>query len=109
MKGRILVATLALIVAGVTGYLLYQDTLVPVPLAPGQALFVPARPEFGEDEAVIEALMPAGEKLEAFLATQSDLTLLETAPDGGARSADAPCATPRSQPVAVGDRATNSA
>ena len=83
MKGRILIATLALILAGVTGYLLYQDTLVPVPLAPGQGLFVPARPEFGEDEAVIEALLPAGEKLEAFLATQSDLTLLEKGPEGG--------------------------
>lgn len=83
MKGRILLATLVLIAAGIAGYLLYQDTLVPVPLAPGQTLFVPARPEFGEDEAVVEALMPAGEKLEAFLATQSDLTPLEKGPDGG--------------------------
>ncbi|MDP1831328.1 MAG: hypothetical protein Q8K67_04665 [Geothrix sp.] len=83
MKGRILFASLALIAAGIAGYLLYQDTLVPVSLAPGRALFVPARPEFGEDEAVIEALMPAGEILDAFLAAQSDLTLLEKGPEGG--------------------------
>lgn len=83
MKGRLLLAALALIAAGVAGYLWYQDTLVPVPLTPGQALFVPARPEYGEDEVVLEVLLPAGEKLEAFLATQSDLTLLERGPEGG--------------------------
>lgn len=83
MKGRLLLAALTLIAACVAGYLWYQDTLVPVPLTPGQMLFVPARPEFGEDEVVIEALLPAGEKLETFLATQSDLTLLEQGPEGG--------------------------
>ena len=35
MKGRLFVAALALIAAGIAGYLWYQDTLVPVPLAPG--------------------------------------------------------------------------
>jgi hypothetical protein len=70
-------------VLGVGGYLWYQDTLVPVPLAPGQALFVTARPEFGEDQVVAEALMPAGAKLDALLAAQSDLSPLAPAPDGG--------------------------
>ncbi|HJW73684.1 MAG TPA: hypothetical protein VJ486_12720 [Geothrix sp.] len=68
--------------AGVLGYVQYQDTLVPVPLASGKDLFVPAAPEYGEDAAVLEALLPAGEKLQTFLANQSDLTLLETDASG---------------------------
>lgn len=83
MKGRILLAAAsAALVAGLVGYLLYQDALVPVPLAPGQALFEPADPEFGEDEVVLEALMPASDKLQAFLLAQSDLSLLEPGPGG---------------------------
>jgi hypothetical protein len=62
---------------------LYQDSLVPLPLGPDEALYVLAKPEFGEDEAVIEALMPAGPKVETLLRTQCDLPLLEKGPDGG--------------------------
>jgi hypothetical protein len=84
MKGRILLAVAsAVLAAGLGGYLLYQDALVPVPLASDQALFEPADPEFGEDEVVLEALMPASDKLQAFLLAQSDLSLLEPGPDGG--------------------------
>lgn len=83
MKGRILLAVASAVLAvGLGGYLLYQDALVPVPLAPDQALFEPAAPEFGEDEAVLEALMPASDKLQAFLLAQSDLSLLEPGPGG---------------------------
>ena len=77
MKRRILVlAALVLGVGGVLGYLSYQDTLVAVPLAADQALFEPARPEYGEDAALLEVLMPAGTGLEAFLSAQADLAPL---------------------------------
>jgi len=74
----VLLATLL----GAGGFWLYQDTLLPIPLAEGQALFVPASPEYGEDSLHLEALMPVGPGLEAFLAQQSDLTLLEPQPSG---------------------------
>lgn len=83
MRPRILVAAAALLVlAGVAGYLAWQDTLVPVPLGSDASLYVPAAPEFGEDQAVLEAQMPAGPGLEAFLANQSDLTVLTTNSQG---------------------------
>lgn len=65
------------VLLGVGGYLAYQNALVPVPLAAGQNLFVPASPEFGEDAARLDVLLPEGPGVEAFLANQSDLTLLE--------------------------------
>jgi hypothetical protein len=68
---------LLVVLAGIFGYLQYQDTLVPIPLAPEVPRFVAAAPEYGEDAAVIEALLPAGEKLEAFLAAHSDLSLVD--------------------------------
>ncbi|WP_243316341.1 hypothetical protein [Geothrix paludis] len=83
MKLRLVLLTLVLAALAAGGYWLYQDALVPVPLAPGDALFVPGQPEFGEDDAVVEALLPAGPGVEAFLAAQSDLTLLARAPEGG--------------------------
>lgn len=83
MKGRmLLVAALVLGAGGVLGYLRYQDTLLAVPLAPDQPLFEAARPEFGEDQATLEALMPASTGLEAFLAAQSDLTPLAKGREG---------------------------
>ncbi len=84
MRPRVLIAAAALLVlAGVAGYLAWQNTLVPIPLGPDAALYVPAAPEFGEDQAVLEAQMPAGPGLEAFLANQSDLTVLTTNSQGG--------------------------
>lgn len=77
MRARLAAAALLAALVGVGGYLFYRDTLVPVPLVAGQALFVPASPEFGEDSAQLEALLPVGPALEAFLANQSDLALLE--------------------------------
>lgn len=68
---------LLVMVAGIFGYLQYQDTLVPVLLASEKPLFVAAAPEYGQDSTGIEALLPAGDRLETFLANQSDLTLLE--------------------------------
>lgn len=76
MKLRLALLALALATLAAGGYWLYQEGLVPVPLVPGEALFVPGQPEFGEDEAVVEALLPAGPGVEAFLAAQSDLALL---------------------------------
>lgn len=84
MKPRFVIALgLLLIALGVGGWLFYQDTLVPIALAEGRDLYVKANPEFGEDAVQLEALMPAGQRLEAFLAAQSDLTLIARAPEGG--------------------------
>ncbi|WP_306591795.1 hypothetical protein [Geothrix sp. 21YS21S-4] len=82
MKARVLLGALLLLAAGTSGYLLYRDALVPVPLQSGRDLFVPAQPAFGEDEAVVESVLPAGPGLEAFLAAQSDLALLEKGEEG---------------------------
>ena len=83
MRTRLsLVATLLLVALGVGGWLLYQDGLIPVPLADGRERFIQARPEFGEDAARLEVLMPAGPGLEALLSAQSDLPLIERGPEG---------------------------
>ena len=83
MKPRLAIATaLLLSVLGVAGYLAYRAALVPIPLAEGRDLFVKAAPEYGEDAVQLEALMPAGQGLEAFLVAQSDLPLIEKAVDG---------------------------
>lgn len=82
MNLRLLLATLLLAALGVGGYLLYQNGLVPVPLASDAPLYVAASPDYGEDQAVLEALVPAGPGLETFLANQSDLALLARMPDG---------------------------
>lgn len=83
MKPRMTMAAGLLLAAlAVAGYLAYQDALVPVPLAEGGALYVKANPEFGEDSVQLEALMPAGPGLEAFLTTQSELTLIEKGAEG---------------------------
>lgn len=79
----ILIAALALGLLGAAGWWLYQDGLVPVPLADGAELFLPARPEFGEDQARVEAVLPPGERTEAFLARQSALPLVRSDPSGG--------------------------
>ncbi len=78
-----LAAALLLAVFGVGGYLLFQDLLEPVPLSEGRELYAKADPEFGEEAAHLEVLMPAGPGLEAFLAAQSALTLIDRAPGGG--------------------------
>ena len=84
MRPRLLlVAALALGLLGAAGWWLYQDGLVPVPLADGAGLFIPARPEFGEDQARVEAVLPAGERTEAFLSMQSELPLVRSNPSGG--------------------------
>lgn len=62
---------------GIGGYFIYQDGLVPVPLTERLLLFVPGNPEFGEDQARVEALMLPGPKTEAFLTRQAALTVLE--------------------------------
>ena len=83
MKAR-LASSILLILSVLAGgaYWLHQNTLVPVPLLDGRSLFAKANPEYGEDAALLEALLPVGPGLEAFLATQSDLSLLEKAPSG---------------------------
>jgi len=83
MKARLALLVVVLLLLAGGGYWWYQDTLVPVPLVSNQAWFVPGQPEFGEDEAVVEALLPAGPGVEAFLVAQSDLALIEKAPEGG--------------------------
>lgn len=83
MKARLALLVVALLILAGGGYWWYQDTLVPMPLVSNQGWFVPGQPEFGEDEAVVEALLPAGPGVEAFLVAQSDLALIEKAPEGG--------------------------
>ena len=70
------------LLAGALGYLRYQDTLVPILLASEVPRFVAAAPEYGEEGTVIEALLPAGDQLDAFLANQSDLALIGLNGDG---------------------------
>jgi len=83
LNPRLLLGSGLLFIAlGVAGYLLYQDGLVPVTLAEVEPLYVRANPEFGEDAARPAALMPAGLGLEAFLANQSDLTVLQKGTGG---------------------------
>jgi hypothetical protein len=81
-KGPVAGSALLFAALAVAGFLLYRDTLVPVPLAEGRTLFVPANPEFEEDAAEVQALMPPGPGLETFLANQSDLTLIERTSEG---------------------------
>lgn len=81
-KGPVAGAALLIAALAVAGFLLYRDTLVPVPLAEGRSLFIQANPEFEEDAAEVQALMPPGPGLETFLANQSDLTLIELNPEG---------------------------
>ena len=77
MKPRLVVPILLLALLGILGGIhLYQNGLVPVPLASDAPLYVSAAPDPGEDQAVLEALVPAGPALDTFLANQSDLTLL---------------------------------
>ncbi|GLH68654.1 hypothetical protein GETHPA_01870 [Geothrix rubra] len=82
MRTRLALITLLSAVLGVGGWFAYQNGLVPVPLVPDAPLYAPASPDFGEDQAVLEALVPAGPGLDAFLANQSDLALLTRTPDG---------------------------
>ncbi len=77
-----LLPALGLCVLAVLGYLTYQNTLVPIPLADGRDLYMTGKPEFDEDAVRLEALLPAGAGSEAFLANQSDLTLLEKSSSG---------------------------
>jgi hypothetical protein len=78
MKVRLaLPIALVLAVLAVGGYLVYQNTLVPVPLSEGRDRFIKPSPESGEDMARLEVLMPAGPGLDALLAAQSELTLIE--------------------------------
>lgn len=84
MNGRMLFAAISAAVLVVTvGYLVHQDTFQAVALASEQVLYVPARPEFGEAEVLLEAQLPEGAKLEQFLANQSDLTPLVADPEAG--------------------------
>jgi len=77
-----LVAVLVAALLGVAGYLAHQAGLVPVPLAEGRELYVPATPEFGEEAARLEVLMPASPALEKLLAHQSELAVLDRNAEG---------------------------
>jgi hypothetical protein len=77
-----LVAVLLAALLGVAGYLVYQAGLVPVPLAEGRQLYAPATPEFGEEAARLEVLLPTGPALEALLAHQAELAVLDRNTEG---------------------------
>jgi hypothetical protein len=83
LKARLILSLVLVLsaLAGV-GYLVYQDTLVSIPLLDGHALYVKASPEYGQDAARLEVLMPAGPGVEALLAAQSELSLVEKTPAG---------------------------
>lgn len=84
MNGRMLFSVFsAVVLVGAVGYLVHQDSFQAVPLAADQALFTPPRPEYGEAGVVLEVQMPPGEKLDAFLANQADLTPLVLDPEAG--------------------------
>jgi hypothetical protein len=83
MKARLTLSILLILAVVAAGwYWIHQNTLLPIPLAESRELYVMANPEYGEDAARLEALMPAGPGLEAFLASQSDLALIEKTPGG---------------------------
>ena len=83
MKVRLgLSIALALLAVSGVGYVAFQNTLMPIPLIDGRELYVPANPEFDEAGAHLGVLMPVGPGLEAFLANQSDLTLIEKTASG---------------------------
>jgi hypothetical protein len=71
-----------MVVVGLLGYVRWQNSWVAVPLPSGDNLFTAAAPRFGEDQAVVEALLPEGPALETFLANQSDLTVVVRNADG---------------------------
>lgn len=85
MKPRAVITlalTLLLALGAGAGYMIYQDSMVPIPLAEGAELFVKANPEYGEEGRRLEALLPSGPGVEQFLANQSDLTLLQPKGEG---------------------------
>lgn len=82
-KSLVALAILLAMAFGIGGYFFYQNGLVPVTLAEGVDLFVPAKPEYGEDQASVEVVMRAGDRTEAFLARQSALPLVRSNPSGG--------------------------
>jgi hypothetical protein len=82
-KIPVALAVLLAAALGTGGYVFYQAGLVPVPLAEAADLLVPAKPEYGEDQARVEAVMPQGDLTEAFLAGQSALPLIRSNPSGG--------------------------
>jgi hypothetical protein len=83
MKPRLVLSIVLVLAAlAVAGYLAYQNTLVPIPLAEGRERYVRASSEFGEDAARLDVLMPVGPGLESLLAGQSDLPLVEKLPAG---------------------------
>lgn len=67
---------LALAGAGYGGWWWSQNHLQPIPLAPDEALFEKPQPDFGQDGAVLVALLPQGAKLHAFLLGQVGEPLL---------------------------------
>ena len=77
-----LVAILVAALRGVAGYLAYQAGLVPVPLAEGRQLYVPPSPEFGEEMARLEVLLPASPALDTLLARQTELAVLDRNVEG---------------------------
>ena len=69
MKLRLALAALLLLGLGAGAWLAWQNGLEPVPLADGRKLYVPAAPEFQEELARAEVLLPAGPGVEALLLT----------------------------------------
>lgn len=82
MKPRLIVLLALALTLAAGGYVLYQNSFVPVPLASADPLYVPASPDYGQDAVVLEAVVPAGPSLATFLRNQSDLALLAHLPDG---------------------------
>jgi hypothetical protein len=82
MKPWLILSGFLVLAFGWAGWQVYQNGLVLVPLASSSALYVPPSPSYGQDGAVLEAFLPAGPGLDAFLRNQSDLTLLARTPDG---------------------------
>jgi len=73
-------ALVVLVGAGAAGYWWSRNHLVEVPLGSDAPLFVRANPDPGQDQAKLEALLPSGPGLHAFILRQIGEPLL--VPDG---------------------------
>ena len=76
-------ALLSLAALGGAGYWWDRNHLVPVPLASDDALFTPANPDPGQNQAKLELLLPQGPGLHAFVLRQVGEPLFLPGPGDG--------------------------
>lgn len=82
-RGLVIGALVLLAAAGGVGYWWNRNHLVPVPLASDAPLFTRADPDFGQDQARVEILLPPGPGVRAFARRQAGEPLFRQGVDGG--------------------------